>query len=67
MMSRMVGHNRHHRRVSRSSYETPEAIGASEPEGDVTSVPIDVPDGHAFLVTANGADGQPMTLPAPLA
>ncbi len=42
--------------------ELPEAIGASEPEGDVTSVPIDVPDGHAYLVTANGADGQPMTL-----
>ena len=30
----------------------------------MTSVPIDVPDGHAYLVTDNGADGQPMTLPS---
>jgi hypothetical protein len=43
--------------------ETRPATGATEPEGDVTSVPLDVPDGHAYLVTANGADGQPMTLP----
>ena len=43
--------------------ETHPASGATEPEGDVTSVPLDVPDGHAFLVTDNGADGQPMSLP----
>ena len=43
--------------------ETRPATGATQPEGDMTSVPIDVPDGHAYLVTDNGADGQPMTLP----
>jgi hypothetical protein len=34
-------------------YET-EAPKANEPEGDMTSVSIEVPDGHAFLVTDNG-------------
>jgi hypothetical protein len=45
-------------------FELPESIGAGVPEGDVTSVPIDVPDGRGYLVTANGADGQPMALPS---
>ena len=43
--------------------ESRPASGATQPEGDMTSVPIDVPDGHAYLVTDNVADGQPMTLP----
>jgi hypothetical protein len=44
--------------------ETRGSTGATEPEGDMTSVPIDVPDGHAYLVTDNDADGQPMALPS---
>lgn len=38
------------------------STGATEPEGDNTSVSIDVPDGRGYLVTDNGADGKPMTL-----
>lgn len=45
-------------------YETREATGATEPEGDVTSVPVDVPDGRGYLVTDNGSDGQPIALPS---
>jgi hypothetical protein len=36
-------------------YET-QASGTTEPEGDMTSVSIEVPDGHAYLVTDNGAE-----------
>jgi hypothetical protein len=44
-------------------FEMPESIGASEPEGDVTSAPLDVPNGRGYLVTDNGSDGQPLALP----
>ncbi|MEP7203027.1 MAG: hypothetical protein ABI894_10480 [Ilumatobacteraceae bacterium] len=44
--------------------ESRDVIGATEPEGEVTSVPIDVPDGRAYLVTDNGVDGQPLASPS---
>jgi hypothetical protein len=42
--------------------ELSEAISRPGPEGDMTSVSIQVPDGQAYLVTDNGADGLPLTL-----
>jgi hypothetical protein len=39
-------------------YDAP-APQATSPEGDVTAVSIDVPDGHAYLVTDNGFETLP--------